>query len=233
MIQIRQLRKIYDENKTNECRALDGVDFDVNDGEFVAVMGKSGSGKSTLMHLIAGVDYPTEGQVLIDGREINKLSERQLSLFRNKEVGIIMQQFFLIEECSVLENVRMPLDFSREKIKDKDQKAIQIIGQVGLKDYVKKKVKDLSGGEKQRVAIARALVNDPEILLADEPTGSLDSENSDNIMRLMQRINQKFNKTIIVITHEKDIAKYCDRLIVLSDGKIISDEAINHCVPQA
>ena len=224
MIQTKNLSKIYNEGKSNECRALDSVNLEIKDGEFVAIMGKSGSGKSTLMHLIAGVDYPTSGQVEIDGKEINKLSEKQLSQFRNKEVGIIMQQFFLIEECSVIENVRMPLDFAREKIKDKDERAVKLICQMGLKDYVKKKVRELSGGEKQRVAIARALVNDPEILLADEPTGSLDSENSDNIMQLMQRINQKFNKTIIVITHEKDIAKYCDRLIVLSDGKIISDE---------
>lgn len=228
MIQTKNLSKIYNEGKSNECRALDSVNLEIKDGEFVAIMGKSGSGKSTLMHLIAGVDYPTSGQVEIDGKEINKLSEKQLSQFRNKEVGIIMQQFFLIEECSVIENVRMPLDFSKEKIKDKDERAVKLICQMGLKDYVKKKVRELSGGEKQRVAIARALVNDPEILLADEPTGSLDSENSDNIMQLMQRINQKFNKTIIVITHEKDIAKYCDRLIVLSDGKIISDEAISH-----
>lgn len=228
MIQTKNLSKIYNEGKSNECRALDSVNLEIKDGEFVAIMGKSGSGKSTLMHLIAGVDYPTSGQVEIDGKEINKLSEKQLSQFRNKEVGIIMQQFFLIEECSVIENVRMPLDFAREKIKDKDERAVKLICQMGLKDYVKKKVRELSGGEKQRVAIARALVNDPEILLADEPTGSLDSENSDNIMQLMQRINQKFNKTIIVITHEKDIAKYCDRLIVLSDGKIISDEAISH-----
>lgn len=228
MIQTKNLSKIYNEGKSNESRALDSVNLEIKDGEFVAIMGKSGSGKSTLMHLIAGVDYPTSGQVEIDGKEINKLSEKQLSQFRNKEVGIIMQQFFLIEECSVIENVRMPLDFSKEKIKDKDERAVKLICQMGLKDYVKKKVRELSGGEKQRVAIARALVNDPEILLADEPTGSLDSENSDNIMQLMQRINQKFNKTIIVITHEKDIAKYCDRLIVLSDGKIISDEAIAH-----
>lgn len=228
MIQTKNLSKIYNEGKSNECRALDSVNLEIKDGEFVAIMGKSGSGKSTLMHLIAGVDYPTSGQVEIDGKEINKLSEKQLSQFRNKEVGIIMQQFFLIEECSVIENVRMPLDFSKEKIKDKDERAVKLICQMGLKDYVKKKVRELSGGEKQRVAIARALVNDPETLLADEPTGSLDSENSDNIMQLMQRINQKFNKTIIVITHEKDIAKYCDRLIVLSDGKIISDEAISH-----
>ncbi len=228
MIQTKNLSKIYNEGKSNECRALDSVNLEIKDGEFVAIMGKSGSGKSTLMHLIAGVDYPTSGQVEIDGKEINKLSEKQLSQFRNKEVGIIMQQFFLIEECSVIENVRMPLDFSKEKIKDKDERAVKLICQMGLKDYVKKKVRELSGGEKQRVAIARALVNDPEILLADEPTGSLDSENSDNIMQLMQRINQKFNKTIIVITHEKDIAKYCDRLIVLSDGKIVSDEAISH-----
>lgn len=228
MIQTKNLSKIYNEGKSNECRALDSVNLEIKDGEFVAIMGKSGSGKSTLMHLIAGVDYPTSGQVEIDGKEINKLSEKQLSQFRNKEVGIIMQQFFLIEECSVIENVRMPLDFAREKIKDKDERAVKLICQMGLKDYVKKKVRELSGGEKQRVAIARALVNDPEILLADEPTGSLDSENSDNIMQLMQRINQKFNKTIIVITHEKDIAKYCDRLIVLSDGKIVSDEVISH-----
>lgn len=228
MIQTKNLSKIYNEGKSNECRALDSVNLEIKDGEFVAIMGKSGSGKSTLMHLIAGVDYPTSGQVEIDGKEINKLSEKQLSQFRNKEVGIIMQQFFLIEECSVIENVRMPLDFSKEKIKDKDERAVKLICQMGLKDYVKKKVRELSGGEKQRVAIARALVNDPEILLADEPTGSLDSENSDNIMQLMQRINQKFNKTIIVITHEKDIAKYCDRLIVLSDGKIVSDEVISH-----
>ena len=228
MIQTKNLSKIYNEGKSNECRALDSVNLEIKDGEFVAIMGKSGSGKSTLMHLIAGVDYPTSGQVEIDDKEINKLSEKQLSQFRNKEVGIIMQQFFLIEECSVIENVRMPLDFSKEKIKDKDERAVKLICQMGLKDYVKKKVRELSGGEKQRVAIARALVNDPEILLADEPTGSLDSENSDNIMQLMQRINQKFNKTIIVITHEKDIAKYCDRLIVLSDGKIVSDEVISH-----
>lgn len=228
MIQTNNLSKVYNEGKSNECKALDNVNLEIKDGEFVAIMGKSGSGKSTLMHLIAGVDYPTSGQVTIDGREINTLSEKQLSQFRNKDVGIIMQQFFLIEECSVLENVRMPLDFAREKIKDKDERAIQLISRMGLKDYVKKKVRELSGGEKQRVAIARALVNDPRLLLADEPTGSLDSENSDNIMQLMQRINQKFNKTIIVITHEKDIAKYCDRLIVLSDGKIVSDEKTQH-----
>lgn len=221
MIKINNLRKVYNESKENECIAIDDISLEIKDGEMVAIMGKSGSGKSTLLHLIAGIDNPTNGEILIDDTNVSKLNEKEISKFRREKISIVMQDYYLIEELSVLDNVLVPLNFSKIKNNEKKEKAIKIIHQLDIEKYLNKPVCELSGGEKQRVAIARSLVCDANIILADEPTGSLDIENTKNIMELLKRINQKLNKTIVIITHDLDVANYCDRIVLIADGKIV------------
>ncbi len=227
MIEINNIIKKYNENKENECIAVNGVSLKINTGDFIAIMGKSGSGKSTLLHLIAGIDFPTSGEIKINGQKITGMKDSTLAEYRNKNIGIILQQFFLINECNVLDNIILPLNFTSMKRKDKLKRATKLICQLDLEKYVKKPVMQLSGGEKQRVAIARALINEPNLILADEPTGSLDEENSGIIMQMLQRINKKLGKTIMIITHDKDVANYCNRIITIHDGKIIKDKSIS------
>jgi putative ABC transport system ATP-binding protein len=203
-----------------EMKILNGISLEIKEGEFIAIKGSSGSGKSTLLSIIAGLDKPTSGSVSINKKDITNLSEEKLSIMRNKEIGFVFQAFYLIPSLTAFENVCFPLELS--KIKDKSS-ATKLLEQVGVSNRKDNYPIQLSGGEKQRVAIARALVNNPSILFADEPTGNLDSKNSENIIKLLMDLQKEFNLTLIVISHEDYIYNKASRVIELKDGIIISD----------
>lgn len=221
LIACKDLTKIYAMGKS-EVRALDGVTLDIHTGEFVAIIGSSGSGKSTLMNMLGALDQPTSGTVMINGQDIGAMSGRALATFRNVTIGFIFQQFQLLPKKTAAKNVTLALQYRRPRPANIDEKALHCLGLVGLADRHDHRPNELSGGQQQRVAIARALAGDPKVLLADEPTGALDSKTSEDIMGLMQNLNQQ-GITIIVITHEDDVAAYADRVIEFRDGKIISD----------
>lgn len=220
ILSVKNLSKIYgDEN--NHVIALDNVSFDVEIGEFIAIIGASGSGKSTLLHQIGGVDHPSSGKVIINNTDIYTLNENDLAIFRRNEIGLIYQFYNLIPVLNVKENITLPLQLAHQKV---DQKRFNtLIEQLGLSNRLKHLPNQLSGGQQQRVSIARALINQPSLVLADEPTGNLDSKNSDEIIRLLKEANEKYHQTIIIITHDNDIAKLANRVITIKDGKIISD----------
>ena len=218
ILSVKNLSKIYgDEN--NHVIALDNVSFDVEIGEFIAIIG--GSGKSTLLHQIGGVDHPSSGKVIINNTDIYTLNENDLAIFRRNEIGLIYQFYNLIPVLNVKENITLPLQLAHQKV---DQKRFNtLIEQLGLSNRLKHLPNQLSGGQQQRVSIARALINQPSLVLADEPTGNLDSKNSDEIIRLLKEANEKYHQTIIIITHDNNIAKLANRVITIKDGKIISD----------
>ena len=220
ILSVKNLSKIYgDEN--NHVIALDNVSFDVEIGEFIAIIGASGSGKSTLLHQIGGVDHPSSGKVIINNTDIYTLNENDLAIFRRNEIGLIYQFYNLIPVLNVIENITLPLQLAHQKV---DQKRFNtLIEQLGLSNRLKHLPNQLSGGQQQRVSIARALINQPSLVLADEPTGNLDSKNSDEIIRLLKEANEKYHQTIIIITHDNNIAKLANRVITIKDGKIISD----------
>ncbi len=221
VIEIKNITKIYKSGE-EDTAALDGVDLTVKKGEFVAIMGPSGSGKSTLMHIIGLLDRPTGGEYKLDGKDVSKISKKQQAKIRNQEIGFVFQQFNLLTRTSALENVLLPTIYG--KVPNAEAKAKKLLEKVGLGDRHRNKTNQLSGGQIQRVAIARALIMDPAIILADEPTGNLDSKRSDEVMKLMQEIN-KGGATIVLITHEPDVAKYAQRVITLRDGKITGDKS--------
>ncbi|MCX8031581.1 MAG: ABC transporter ATP-binding protein [Thermodesulfovibrionales bacterium] len=200
---------------------LRGIDLKIKKGEFIAIMGPSGSGKTTLMNILGCLDTPTSGSYLLSGKEVANLSDDQLSIIRNEHIGFIFQSFFLLPYATVLENVLLPTLYIEKDSKDFKKRAKEILALVGLEDKIKYKPNQLSGGQQQRVAIARALINDPDLLLADEPTGQLDSKTSTEIMNLLTNMNKK-GKTIIVITHDLNIASYANRIIKIVDGLIVS-----------
>ena len=220
ILSVKKLSKIYgDEN--NHVIALDNVSFDVEIGEFIAIIGASGSGKSTLLHQIGGVDHPSSGKVIINNTDIYTLNENDLAIFRRNEIGLIYQFYNLIPVLNVKENITLPLQLAHQKV---DQKRFNtLIEQLGLSNRLNHLPNQLSGGQQQRVSIARALINQPSLVLADEPTGNLDSKNSDEIIRLLKEANEKYHQTIIIITHDNNIAKLANRVITIKDGKIISD----------
>jgi putative ABC transport system ATP-binding protein len=203
-------------------RALRSVTIDIFKGEYVAVMGASGSGKSTLMNIIGCLDTPTSGKYILNGKEVSSMSDNELAEIRNKEIGFVFQVFNLLPRNTALENVMLPLVYAGEKKHSRNEKAMRILEDVGLGDRVEHKPNELSGGQRQRVAIARALVNSPSLILADEPTGNLDSTISEEIMKLFAEIHSKGN-TIMMVTHEEDIAKHAHRIIRLKDGVVESD----------
>ena len=219
VIHLTGIRKIY-KTGDEDTVALDNVDITVKKGEFVAIMGPSGSGKSTLMHILGLLDVPTRGQYFLAGRDVGKLNKNRQANIRNEEIGFIFQQFNLLPRTSILDNVLLPTIYGQRK--DAVLRAKKLIEQVGLGDRIKHKSNQLSGGQIQRVAIARALITDPTIILADEPTGNLDTKKSEEIMAIFQKINKE-GSTVILITHEESIAKFAKRIIKLEDGKIISD----------
>ena len=203
--------------------ALKSVTISVNKGEYVAFMGPSGSGKSTLMNIIGCLDSPTNGKYVLNNHDVSSMSDNELAEIRNKEIGFVFQTFNLLPRQSALENVALPLIYAGYTKSQRTEKAMLTLKNVGLDNRAHHKPNELSGGQRQRVAIARALVNDPSILLADEPTGNLDSERSHDIMRLLQRLNRVRGITVIMVTHEADMAEYADRIIKFADGKIAED----------
>ena len=224
ILEVKNLSKIYGKGETR-VRALDNVSFSVNKGEFVAIVGPSGSGKSTLLHILGGVDVPTSGSVIINGEDISQLDENALAIFRRRQIGLIYQFYNLIPILTVEENLTLPLRLDGRK---PDKRQIDtLVDTLGLKERLGHLPNQLSGGQQQRVSIGRALVNNPALLLADEPTGNLDSENSKEIISLLRYFNKQFNQTVIIITHDERIALSCDRVIAIEDGKITRDEVRN------
>lgn len=221
ILEVKNLSKIYGKGDTL-VKAVDDVSFTVEQGEFVAIIGPSGSGKSTLLHIIGGVDAPTTGNVIIDGTDITKLKESPLSIFRRRQIGLVYQFYNLIPILTVEENLTLPLLLDGRK-PNKEQ-IDYLVGNLGLGDRLKHLPNQLSGGQQQRVSIGRALANNPALLLADEPTGNLDSENSKEIVALLRKFNREHNQTVIMITHDERIAQSADRIIAIEDGKIVKDE---------
>lgn len=222
MLEIKKIKKIYQMGKV-KVEALRGISFYIDKGEFVAIMGPSGSGKSTLMHIIGCLDQPTEGNFIIGGKDVSKLNDDRLAEIRNKRIGFVFQQFNLLSRTSILHNVEIPLIYAGVKAKQRRGLAKQALENVGLGDRVKHKPNEISGGEKQRAAIARALVNNPLIILADEPTGNLDTKTGEEIMKIFYKLHQQGN-TVIMVTHELEIARHARRIIHLRDGLIEKDE---------
>lgn len=223
ILQVKELTKIYGKGDA-AVTALDNVSFNVSKGEFVAIVGTSGSGKSTLMHLIGGIDHPTSGSVFVDGNEIYKLDESELAIFRRRNVGIIYQFYNLIPTLTAEENIMLPRLLDNRK--PDNEKLRSILETIGLSNRAKHLPCELSGGQQQRVSFGRALINDPALILADEPTGNLDSKSSREIIDLLKMANKRYNQTLLIITHDENIALQADRIITINDGTILRDEVI-------
>lgn len=221
ILRVENLTKIYGKGE-NEVRAVDGISFSVEKGEFLAIVGASGSGKSTLLHLLGGVDRPTSGKVFIDGKDIYTLDDENLAIFRRRQVGLIYQFYNLIPILNVEENITLPCELDGKEV-DKN-KLEELLKTLKLENRRKHLPNELSGGQQQRVSIGRAIINSPAIMLADEPTGNLDSKASEEIISLLRLSNKKYNQTVIVITHDEKIALEADRIITIDDGRIIKDE---------
>ncbi|MBK7318125.1 ABC transporter ATP-binding protein [Candidatus Villigracilis affinis] len=224
MIQTENLMKVY-QMGDSEVRALNGASFTIDKGEMVAIMGPSGSGKSTLMSIIGCLDAPTSGKYMLDGVSVENMDEAKLAETRGRKIGFVFQQFNLLARTSALENVMLPLTYAGVSGKERNDRAMKALDRVGLSQRTHHAPNELSGGQQQRVAIARALVNEPAILLADEPTGALDSKTSVEIMDLFQSLHKDSGQTVILVTHDSYVARHTDRIIKISDGKIVSDEA--------
>ena len=222
MITVKDLNKTYNIGKSTAYHALKGMTFTIEDGELVAIIGKSGAGKSTLLHILGAIDDYDGGSYCLNDIEVSKLNAKKLAEFRNSHVGIILQDFALVEGYSVIENVMIPLRFSKRPRKEYKKLAMEALKQVGMDDLAKKDVNKLSGGQKQRVAIARAIVNDPDFVLADEPTGALDTKTTEQIMGVFKELN-KSGKTVIIVTHDPQVAENCNRIIEISDGVILEE----------
>lgn len=220
ILKVENLTKTYGSGE-NLVHAVDDVSFSVEKGEFVAIVGASGSGKSTLLHLIGGVDHPTSGKIFVDGNDISKMNDDKLAVFRRRQVGIVYQFYNLIPILTVEENITLPCDLDGRGV---DRERLEmILDSFGLRARRKHLPNQLSGGQQQRTSIARALINNPSLVLADEPTGNLDSKSSEEVMSILKMCNQSYGQTVIMITHNLDIAKQADRIITISDGKIVEE----------
>ena len=218
VLQTIDLKKYYGE-EPNITRALDGVNFSVDEGEFVAVVGTSGSGKSTLLHMMGGLDTPTSGSVFVRDKDLSKMSDEQLTIFRRRNIGFIFQNYNLVPILNVYENIVLPIELDGDTA---DQRFMDnVVNMLGLDDKLKNMPNHLSGGQQQRVAIARALITKPAIILADEPTGNLDSKPSADVLGLIKRTSTEFNQTVVMITHNNDIARLADRIVRIEDGRIV------------
>ncbi|HAS3149982.1 TPA: ABC transporter ATP-binding protein [Vibrio cholerae] len=222
LVELQQICKHYTSGQ-NVVKALDGVDLTIRHGEFLAILGPSGSGKSTLMNVLGCLDKPTAGRYQLDGHPVDSLSTQQLAAIRNQKIGFVFQSFNLLEYASALDNVALPLVYAGVKAKDRRRRATELLTRVGLADRLDHKPNQLSGGQKQRVAIARALINQPQILLADEPTGALDSKYGAEIEALFNELHRE-GRTIIVVTHDNELAKRTKRIVTIRDGQVVSDE---------
>ena len=223
ILKIENLTKVYGSGE-NEVRALDGVSFSVEKGEFLAIIGPSGSGKSTLLHILGGVDRPTSGKVWLDGQDVYAQDEEQLAIFRRRQVGLIYQFYNLIPVLNVVENMTLPVLLDGHKVNE--ERLNELVETLGLGGRKNNLPNQLSGGQQQRVSIGRALMNAPAVVLADEPTGNLDSRNSQEIVELLRQSNVKYKQTLIVITHDESIALQADRIVAIEDGRIVRDERI-------
>ena len=223
VIQMNGIVKRYYEGKENELEILHGMDLTVRQGDFVAIVGESGSGKSTLMNIIGALDKPTAGTYLLDGTNVQAMTDSQLSVIRNKKIGFVFQNFNLIGRTSALKNVELPMLYAHVPPRQRTQRARELLAAVGMAERADHQPNELSGGQKQRVAIARAMANDPSLLLADEPTGALDSATSRTVMDIFHRLNRQQGKTIVLITHSQQLAEECPRILTLNDGRIVSE----------
>ena len=226
VIDMQGIVRRYYEGESNELEILHGIDLKVFQGEFVSIVGESGSGKSTLMNMIGALDRPTEGQYFLGGRDISKLQDEELSDIRNQEIGFVFQNFCLIPRMSAVRNVEIPLMYANMPPKQRRERAMELLALVGMEERADHKPNELSGGQNQRVAIARAMANDPHILLADEPTGALDSKTGHLVMDIFHRLHEEQDKTIVLITHSQELAHETERMITISDGRIIADKEL-------
>ncbi|MCD8495181.1 MAG: ABC transporter ATP-binding protein [Candidatus Pacebacteria bacterium] len=224
MIEIKNINKTYNAGSDNSFQALKGVSFTINDGEFVAIMGPSGSGKSTLMHILGCLDTPTSGTYFLDGKDVSTLSDDELADIRREKVGFVFQSFNLLPRTTVLRNTMLPLVYAGLDEEHREKKAIKALKAAGLDEtHFQHLSNQLSGGQIQRVAISRALVNDPSLILADEPTGNLDTKTGNIVLGTFQKLNEELGRTVILITHEPDVAEHADRIIFIRDGQIVED----------
>jgi putative ABC transport system ATP-binding protein len=223
LIQIRQLRKIYQMGQ-QRVHALAGVDLDIQQGSFTVLMGPSGSGKSTLLYLLGGLDRPTSGQILIRGQDLNKMDENQLAVFRRKTLGFIFQQFNLVASMTALENVAFPMRFAGISRRERHKRAMELLKQVGLESHARHRPTEMSGGQQQRVAIARALVNDPPLILADEPTGNLDSATGFSVMQTLSDLHHS-GRTVLVVTHDPRMLRFATQALYILDGRLVDRDA--------